>query len=81
MNGAKYYDIEEELSFLDIRFSKRLRKAESTVDEQRIYFYYIGHCLGNLRGAVELKQMGYYDMDDVNGMIEFFHKQIVEIIR
>ena len=28
-----------------------------------MYFYYIGHCLGNLRGAVELKQKGYYDME------------------
>ena len=27
------------------------------------------------RGAIELKEKGYYDMDDVNGMIEFFHGQ------
>lgn len=81
IEGAKYYDVEEELSFLDMRFNKRLRKTENTFDEQRLYFYYIGHCLGNLRGAVELKQKGYYDMDDVNGMIEFFHGQVVEIIR
>lgn len=81
IEGAKFYDVEEELSFLDIRFNKMLKKAENEVDEKRIYFYYIGHCLGNLRGAVELKQEGYYDMNDVNGMIQFFHEQIVEIIR
>lgn len=80
IEGAKFYDVEEELSFLDMRFNKMLRKAEDAVDEQRMYFYYIGHCLGNLRGAVELKQKGYYDMDDVNGMIEFFHKQVANII-
>ncbi len=80
IEGAKFYDVEEELSFLDMRFNKMLRKAEDAVDEQRMYFYYIGHCLGNLRGAVELKQKGYYDMDDVNGMIEFFHKQVTNII-
>lgn len=34
--------------------------------------------MGNLRGTVEMKQKGYYDMDDVNGMIEFFHKQVVK---
>lgn len=72
IEGAKFYDVEEELSFLDMRFNKRLKKVADIVDEQRMYFYYIGHCLGNLRGAVELKQKGYYDMDDVNGMIDFF---------
>lgn len=80
IEGAKFYDVEEELSFLDMRFNKMLRKAEGQVDEQRMHFYYIGHCLGNLRGAVELKKKGYYDMDDVNGMIEFFHNQITKII-
>ena len=81
IEGAKYYDVEEELSFLDIRFNKMLRKAENTVDEQRIYFYHIGHCLGYLRGTMELKQKGYYDIDDVNGTIKFFHEQVIEIIR
>lgn len=80
IEGAKFYDVEEELSFLDMRFNKRLRKSEDIVDEQRMYFYYIGHCLGNLRGAVELKHKGYYDMDDVNGMIDFFHTQVTKII-
>lgn len=40
-------------------------------------FYYIGHRLGNLRGAMELKQKGCYNMDDVNGMIRVFHRQFV----
>ena len=80
IEGAKFYDVEEELSFLDMRFNKRLKKVADIVDEQRLYFYYIGHCLGTLRGAVELKQKGYYDMDDVNGMIDFFHKQVAKMI-
>lgn len=80
IEGAKFYDVEEELSFLDMRFNKRLKKLSDIIDEQRMYFYYIGHCLGNLRGAVELKQKGYYDMDDVNGMIHFFHKQVANLI-
>lgn len=80
IEGAKFYDVEEELSFLDIRFNKMLEKSDGSIDEQRKYFYYIRHCFGNLRGAVELKQNGYYDMNDVNGMIEFFHKQIIELI-
>jgi len=76
IEGAKFYDVEEELSFLDMRFNKRFRRTDSQVDEQRMYFYYIGHCLGNLRGAVELKQKGYYDIDDVNRMIDFFHGKL-----
>lgn len=79
IEGAKFYDVEEELSFLEMRFNKRLGK-EDIVDEQRMYFYYIGHCLGSLHGAVELKQKDYYDIDNVNGMIEFFHKQMAKII-
>ncbi|MBP3428737.1 MAG: phosphotransferase [Clostridia bacterium] len=78
IEGAKFYDVEEELSFLDIRFNKILETAESAVDEQRMHFYYLGHCLGNLQGAIELKRQGYYDMDDLNGMIEFFRKQVIE---
>lgn len=80
IEGAKFYDVEEELSFLNMRFNKMLNISKDAVDEQRMHFYYIGHCLGNLRGAVELRQKGFYDMDDVNGMIEFFHKQVIEII-
>jgi len=81
IEGAKFYDVEEELSFLHIRFDKMLDIAECAVDEQRMYFYHLGHCLGNLQGAIELKRQGYYDMEDVNGMIEFFHKQVIEICK
>lgn len=77
---AKFYDVEEELSFLDIRFNKILEKSDGVIDEQRKYFYHIRHCFGNLQGAVELKQKGYYDMNDVNEMIEFFHKQMIELM-
>lgn len=79
IEGAKYCDVEEELSFLDMRFNKLLKETESDVDEQRMFLYHIGHCMGNLRGALELKQKGYYDMDDVNGMIDFFHNQLSDI--
>lgn len=80
IEGAKFYDVEEELSFLDIRFNKILEKSDGVIDEQRKYFYHIRHCFGNLQGAVELKQKGYYDINDVNEMIEFFHKQMVKIM-
>lgn len=76
IEGAKYYDVEQELSFLDMRFDKKIRTVDNEDNETRMLFYLIGHCLSNMRGAIELKQKGYYDMDDVNGMIDFFHDQV-----
>lgn len=75
IEGTKYYDVEEENSFLRFRFDNRITGIKDDTDDKRMQFYHIGHCFGNLRGAIELKQKGYYDMDDVNGMIDFFHRQ------
>jgi len=57
------------------RFNGLLTGLPDEEDEARMDFYHIGHCFGNLRGAVELRQKGYYDMDDANGMINFFYSQ------
>lgn len=75
IEGAKYCDVEEENSFLKMRFNMESACIFHGADHKRMMFYHIGHCFGNLRGAITLKQKGYYDMEDVSGMIEFFHKQ------
>lgn len=75
IEGARYYDVEKENSFLQFRFNNRITGIRDNIDDKRMQFYHIGHCFGNLRGAIELKEKGYYDMDDVNGMIDFFHGQ------
>lgn len=75
IEGARYFDPELENSFLRFRFNGLLTGLPDEEDPARMAFYHIGHCFGNLRGAVELRQKGYYDMDDVNGMIRFFHAQ------
>ncbi len=80
IEGAKFCDVEEENSFLRIRFNNSLKEVEDEVDEDKMLFYHIGHCFGYLSGAIELKAKGYYDMDDLNGMIKFFHSEIKEII-
>lgn len=72
IEGGRFVDVEEEESFLNLRFDRQL-KREKKVDSRRMEFYHLMHCFSNLRGALELKQKGYYDMDDVNGMIDFFH--------
>ena len=76
IEGAKFCDVEEENSFLRIRFNNTLEEVTDEVNEGKMLFYHITHCFGNLRGAIELKAKGYYDMDDLNGMINFFHSEI-----
>lgn len=73
IEGGKYCDLEEELSFLNIRFGRLLQNLEMDLDSDRMEFYHIGHCLNNLSGAIQLKLKDYYDMDDVNGMIQYFN--------
>lgn len=52
IEGAKYCDVEEENSFLKIRFDNRLKDISDEVDADRMLFYRIGHCFGNLKGAI-----------------------------
>lgn len=79
IEGARFCDVEAENSFLRLRFDGQLVGVRDDVDEERMEFYRIGHCFGNLRGAIELREKGYYDMDDLNGMIEFFHGEFCEL--
>lgn len=80
IEGARYYDVEKENSFLQFRFDNRITGVKDDVDDKRMQLYHIGHCFGNLRGAIELKEKCYYDMDDVDSMIDFFHGQFQLII-
>lgn len=80
IEGARYYDVEKENSFLQFRFDNRITGIKDNIDDKRMQFYHIGHCFGNLRGAIELKEKCYYDMDDVNSMIDFFHRQLKLIV-
>jgi len=80
IEGGKYCDLEEELSFLKIRFGSMLENLEMGLDSDRMEFYHIGHCLNNLSGAIQLKLKDYYDMDDVNGMIQYFNGLLKEVV-
>lgn len=77
IEGAKYSDVEEEASFLKLRFGANYEKlVMDEMDEERMRFYHLGHCLGNLSGAITLKNKGYYDMEDLDGMIKYFNTQL-----
>lgn len=82
IEGGKYCDLEEEISFLNIRFGILLHNLEMDMDldSDRLEFYHIGHCLNNLSGAIQLKLKNYYDMDDVNGMIRHFNGLLKEVV-
>lgn len=80
IEGGKYCDLEEEISFLNIRFGRLLQNLEMDLDPDRMEFYHIGHCLNNLSGAIQLKLKDYYDMDDVNGMIQHFVGLLKEVV-
>ena len=80
IEGAKFCDVEEEESFLKIRFGQYYDLiSEKNPSKERMDFYNLCHSLGNLSGAIELKLKDYYDMDDINGMIDFFTKELNHI--
>lgn len=80
IEGGKYCDLEEEASFLNIRFGTLLHDLETDLDSDRMELYHIGHCLNHLSGAIQLKLKDYYDMDDINGMIQYFNGLLEEVV-
>lgn len=80
IEGARFFDLEYEESFLKIRFTDNYKYLKSdNLDENRMKFYHIFHCFGNLSGAYELLAKNYYDKDDVLGMISYFRNAIKEL--
>lgn len=77
IEGARFFDLEYEESFLKIRFNNNYKYLKSdNLDETRMDFYHICHCVVNLAGAYELLYKNYYDTEDILGMINYFTKAI-----
>ena len=80
IEGARFFDLEYEESFLKIRFNNNYKYLKSdNLDETRMEFYHICHCVGNLAGAYELLYKNYYDKEDILGMINYFTKAIKDM--
>ena len=80
IEGARFFDLEYEESFLKIRFNNNYKYLRNNnLDEKRMEFYHICHCCGNLAGAYELLYKNYYDTEDVLGMIYYFKKAIQSV--
>ena len=78
IEGARFCDAEEEDSFIKFRFQNLVSTQNNGIETDRMKLYHLAHCFGILRGAIELKNINYYDMDDVNEMINFFHSQFLK---
>ena len=77
IEGAKFFDIEHEHSFLKFRFGENYAYlATSNLSDYKMEFYSFCHFIGILSGAYELSTKDYYDMDTVNGIINFCFGQI-----
>ena len=77
IEGAKFFDLEYEHSFLKLRFGENYQYLTNrALSHDKMEFYSFCHFLGILSGAHELSTKDYPDMDDVNGMIRFGYEQI-----
>ena len=77
IEAARFFELEYEESFLKIRFNSNYKYLKSdNLDENRMEFYHICHCVGNLAGAYELLYKNYYDKEVILGMINYFTKAI-----
>mgnify|MGYP001590682092 CR=1 FL=1 len=81
IESAMFFDIEYEHSFLELRFGEYYKYLTAdNLDLDRLRFYKLHLYISCFSGALHLKQKGYPDMDDVNGMIEHNTKQALSFI-
>jgi len=70
IEGAKFFDIEMEYSFLKMRFGQNYYYLQrDNLDLKKMRFYLLWNYLGNISGAYQLLKKNYYDIDGVRGMI------------
>jgi len=81
IESAMFFDIEYEHSFLELRFGEFYKYLTvNNLDLDRLRFYKLHLHFSCLSGALQLKQKGYQDMEDVNGMIEHNSKKVLSFI-
>ena len=79
IEGAKFFDIEMEYSFLQMRFGENYKYLKrNNLNLTKMKFYLLWHYIGNISGACELLEKNYYDIDEVKGMIGFLREKLQE---
>jgi len=82
IESAMFFDIEYEHSFLELRFGEFYKYLTvNNLDIDRLRFYKLHLHISCLSGALQLKQKGYPDLEDVNGMIENNSKHVLSFIQ
>lgn len=82
IEGMKYFDLEYEHSFLELRFGeyyKYLKRED--LDMNRMNFYRFNHYIANITGAHQLLMKNYYDREDVEGMISYNYAKLEELLK
>ncbi|WP_297423863.1 hypothetical protein [Clostridium sp.] len=81
IESAMFFDAEYEHSFLQFRFGECYKYFnEDNLDLDRLKFYKMHLHISCLSGALELKEKSYPDMNDVNDMIKYNSKQVLNFI-
>gem|GEM_PF-981736 len=80
IEGAKFFDVEMEYSFLQMRFGENYCYLQrDKLDLKKMKFYLLWHYLGNISGAYQLLKKNYYDMDEVRGMISWLTNRLEKL--
>lgn len=81
IDGAKYFDIEYETSYMEFRFGKYYKYLkEDNLDINRMKFYRFAHHISYLAGAIQLKEINYYQSNQVEKMIDCNLEEIAKFI-
>jgi len=79
IEGAKFFDIEMEHSFLQMRFDQNYQYLQrDNLNSKKMRFYLLWHYLGNISGAYQLLKKNFYDMNEVKEMISYLTKCLEE---
>lgn len=77
--GMKYFDLEYEYSFLQLRFGKYYSELSSLeVDNHRMKYYLFYHHIAAIEGAYQLLTQDYYNLEAVNNMIHYNYEAILK---
>lgn len=78
IEGMKFFDIEYEYSFLQLRFGKYyLDVASLSVDPNRMKYYKFYHHISCIEGGCYLINQDYYDLSDAYGMVEYNYNELL----
>lgn len=81
IEGMKYFDLEYEHSFLELRFGEYYKYLKrNDLDKNRLRFYKFYHHVACIAGAHQLLRKNYYDIEDVKGMIRHNYKELMEFL-